>query len=41
MEDDPDGRGFLIAQALRGRNRVVDALKRARERLAGALEPIE
>jgi len=39
MEDDPDGRGFLIAQALRGRNRVVDALKRARERLAGALEP--
>jgi len=38
LEDDPDGRGFLIAQALRGRNRVVDALKRARERLAGALE---
>ncbi|NKB86769.1 MAG: M28 family peptidase [Acidobacteria bacterium] len=37
MEDDPDGRGFLVAQALRGRNRVVDALKRARERVAGAL----
>jgi hypothetical protein len=37
LEDDPDGRGFLVAQALRGRNRVVDALKRARERLAGAL----
>lgn len=41
MEDDPDGRGFLIAQALRGRNRVVDALKRARERLSGALEPTD
>jgi hypothetical protein len=37
LEDDPDGRGFLIAQALRGRNRVVDALKRARERVSGAL----
>ncbi len=37
LEDDPDGRGFLVAQALRGRNRVVDAIKRARERVAGAI----
>lgn len=41
MEHDPDGRAFLIAQAVRGRNRVVDALKRARERLAGAVEPTD
>ena len=34
LEGDDDGRRFLLAQALRGRNRVTDAIKRARERLA-------
>lgn len=33
LGDDADGRGFLRAEMTRGRNRVVDALKRARERL--------
>jgi hypothetical protein len=37
LEGDDDGRGFLIAQALRGRNRVMDGVRRARERLAGVL----
>lgn len=32
--DDTDGRRFLVADVVRGRNRVTDALKRARERLA-------
>ena len=31
LEGDEDGRGFLLTQALRGRNRVVDALRRAAE----------
>ncbi len=35
--DDPDGQRFLLADALRGRNRVTDALKRARERLSPLL----
>ena len=34
LEGDGDGRGFLRAQAIRGRNRVVDALKRVREAIA-------
>ena len=34
FENDPDGQRFLLAQAKRGRNRVTDAVKRARERLA-------
>lgn len=33
LADDRDGRGFLLAELTRGRNRVVDGLKRARERL--------
>ena len=34
LEGDEDGRGFLLTQALRGRNRVVDALRRAAEAVA-------
>ena len=34
FETDPNGQRFLLAQAKRGRNRVTDAVKRARERLA-------
>lgn len=34
---DAEGRRFLLADALRGRNRVIDALKRARERIAPLL----
>lgn len=37
LQGDIDGRGFLLADATRGRNRVTDAIKRARERLAPAL----
>lgn len=35
--DDADGRRFLLAEVTRGRNRVVDALKRARERVAAVM----
>ena len=38
VEGDEDGRGFLVNQARRGRNRIVDALRRAREHVAAALD---
>ncbi|MFQ5745010.1 MAG: M28 family peptidase [Acidobacteriota bacterium] len=37
LEGDDDGRRFLLAEALRGRNRVTDAIRRARERVAAAI----
>jgi len=34
LQGDEDGRRFLLAEATRGRNRVTDAILRARERIA-------
>lgn len=33
LQDDDDGRRFLLAEATRGRNRITDAILRARERV--------